>query len=97
MLPNRESGPQNQPKAKVAVSTLVNTALSFVGIFVVSGTLVLSVGFKRPTSFSQLGRLALKIAPNTRKAAIAISLPFLNLNTSSHLCPLSLASLFIHG
>ena len=41
MLPNRESGPQNQPKAKVAVSISVGTEASIAGI-VTLGTIFIS-------------------------------------------------------
>jgi hypothetical protein len=43
MLPNRESGPQNQPNAKVAVSVLVGAAASMGGIAVRGTASVISV------------------------------------------------------
>jgi hypothetical protein len=39
MLPNRESGPQNQPRAKVAVSVRVGMEVSIGGIAMLSVTL----------------------------------------------------------
>ena len=47
MLPNRESGPQNQPKAKVAVSILAGMCLSM------GGTLPFP-----PTGFSAIAAIA---------------------------------------
>jgi hypothetical protein len=43
MLPNRESGPQNQPSANVAVSVLVGAAASMGGIAVRGTALLVSV------------------------------------------------------
>jgi hypothetical protein len=47
MLPNRESGPQNQPRANVAVSVLVGTEASMGGIAALETGLV----FVRVTVF----------------------------------------------
>jgi hypothetical protein len=43
ILPNRESGPQNQPKAKVAVSVLAGAAASIGGLMALGIELVFAI------------------------------------------------------
>jgi hypothetical protein len=74
-LPNRESGPQNQPKAKVAVSILAGADASMGGI----DRLRISPLFVRSTilfPLIKLRRIAVKIAPvkNTRNKASILAL-----------------------
>jgi hypothetical protein len=74
-LPNRESAPQNQPKAKVAVSILAGVDASMGGI----DRLRISLLFVRSTTLFPLTkprRIAVKIAPvkNTRNNASILAL-----------------------
>ena len=64
MLPNRESGPQNQPRAKVAVSVLTGAAASMGGIILV-GVAVLFAPLMILFSLAQP-----KIAPVRRTISI---------------------------
>jgi len=83
MLPNRESGPQNQPKANVAVSVLVGAAASIGGI----GTVlpVLSIVFP---SFALARRTppttsAIRQAPNIKALIVG---PIMNLAAYAYSC-----------
>ena len=73
ILPNRESGPQNQPKAKVAVSVLIGTEVS------IGGTVALGV------KLFSLSSLLLLLQPN-RKAGNTKAIKSKYINSLIFIC-----------
>ena len=81
-LPNRESGPQNQPRAKVAVSVLIGAEVSTGGM-AAFGVILLSLSVLR--ALSQPSRKAgnMETARSTDIRALIIIILFQMLSYSS--------------
>ena len=77
-LPNRESGPQNQPRANVAVSVLAGKAASMGGILVLG--LEFDCKFSMLLSFSSFG---VDSEPALPKSQALIKKPMFRIDTLS--------------
>jgi hypothetical protein len=76
MLPNWESGPQNQPRAKVAVSKVLGAAVSIGGTMTSKVELVVVMGFLLSVKTSRVlppirpRRTSAMIKPVQRRGAV---------------------------